>query len=74
MNHASPHWVRDGLDPGWFLADGIGSVRSAVTYRSGGWWFLPAWLPDTPEHDVGPFRTRGAAFAEAEHRARTRTA
>lgn len=30
---------------------------------SGWWWFLPAWLPDTQEHDVGPFKTKTAALA-----------
>jgi len=36
------------------------------SYRPGGWWFLPKWLPDTEEHDVGPFKTKTAALAEAE--------
>jgi hypothetical protein len=63
-------WERDGIDPGWLYSAGIGSVRSAQSYRPGGWWFLPAWLPDTGEHDVGPFATRAAAIATAEELAR----
>ncbi|GFE77185.1 hypothetical protein NTCA1_48340 [Novosphingobium sp. TCA1] len=43
-----------------------------MSYRTGGWWFLPAWLPDAPEYDVGPFRTKRAAFAEAELQYRSR--
>jgi hypothetical protein len=60
-------WYADGVDTGWFTAEGIGSVRSSASYgRSGGWWFLPAWLPDTEEHDIGPFRTKALALQEAE--------
>ncbi len=60
-------WRQDSIDPGWFYAEGIGSVRSSKSYnRPGGWWFLPAWLPDTEEHDVGPFRSKALAFSEAE--------
>lgn len=59
-------WNRDGIDHGWYRADGVGSIRNAASYRPGGWWFLPVWLPDTAEHDVGPFKTMKAAFAEAE--------
>ena len=59
-------WSPDGIDPGWFIAEGIGSVRSGASYnRPGGWWFLPAWLPDTEEHDIGPFRTKAIALSEA---------
>lgn len=66
MHYPAPLWIRDGIDLGWFLADGIGSVRSAVSYRSGGWWFLPVWLPDNVKNDVGPFPTKASAVAEAE--------
>jgi len=60
-------WHQDGIDPGWFFAEGIGSVRSSKSYnRPGGWWFLPAWLPDTEEHDIGPFRSKALALSEAE--------
>ncbi|RXH32323.1 MULTISPECIES: hypothetical protein [Bradyrhizobium] len=59
-------WQQDGVDPGWFIAEQIGSIRNSTSYRPGGWWFLPAWLPDTQEHDVGPFKTKTAALAEAE--------
>lgn len=60
-------WRRDGVDSGWFIAEGIGSVRSTASYgRPGGWWFLPTWLPDTEENDVGPFKTKAAALKEAE--------
>lgn len=59
-------WERDGLDSGWFTADGIGSVRNSSSWRPGGWWFLPAWLPDEMANDVGPFKTKGEAIAEAE--------
>jgi hypothetical protein len=59
-------WERDGLDSGWLVAQGIGSVRSGVSYRPGGWWFLPGWLPDTEENDVGPFRTKAIAIELAE--------
>jgi hypothetical protein len=58
-------WRRDGIDPGWLTAEGIGSIRSSASYRPGGWWFLPAWLPDTEEHDIGPFRTKEIALSEA---------
>jgi hypothetical protein len=61
----SPGWERDELDPGWFYSAAIGAVRSARSYKPGGWWFLPAWLPDTAGHDVGPFPTRATAFAAA---------
>jgi hypothetical protein len=61
------HWQQDGVDPGWFYAEGIGSLRSAASYgRPGGWWFLPAWLPATKQHDIGPFRTKALAVQEAE--------
>jgi hypothetical protein len=60
-------WRQDGIDPGWFIAEGIGSVRSSKSYnRPGGWWFLPAWLPETEEHDIGPFRSKALALSEAE--------
>lgn len=59
-------WVADELDSGWLTAVGIGAVRSSRSYRPGGWWFLPEWLPDQAEYDVGPFRTRRAAIAAAE--------
>jgi hypothetical protein len=59
-------WRQDGIDSGWFYATGIGSVRSSTSYRSGGWWFLAKWLPDTREHDIGPFKTKTEAIAEAE--------
>lgn len=67
-NPATPgiEWKQDGIDPGWFYVDGIGSVRSKDSYRPGGWWFLAAWLPDTQEHDIGPFKTKKEAIAEAE--------
>jgi hypothetical protein len=42
-----PGWERDGIDPGWLYSAEIGSIRSAESYRPGGWWFLPQWLPDT---------------------------
>lgn len=63
-------WERDGIDPGWIYSAEIGSIRSAQSYRPGGWWFLPAWLPDTAEHDVGPFHSRAAAIAAAEEMVR----
>jgi len=63
-------WERDGIDSGWFSSQSIGSIRNAQSYRPGGWWFLPAWLPDTAEHDVGPFPTRSTAVAAAEEMAR----
>lgn len=66
MTELTVQWQHDGIDPGWFTADGIGSVRSSASYRRGGWWFLPAWLPDTEEHDVGPFKTKALALSEAE--------
>lgn len=59
-------WERDGVDQGWFIAPKIGSVRSSKSYRPGGWWFLPDWLPDRDEFDVGPFRTKALAIAQAE--------
>lgn len=62
-------WRRDGLDPGWICSVEIGSIRSARSYKPGGWWFLPAWLPDTAEHDIGPFLTRTTAIAAAEEMA-----
>lgn len=59
-------WQQDGVDPGWFTAAHIGSIRNSKSYRPGGWWFLPAWLPDSQERDVGPFKTKAAALAEAK--------
>ena len=59
-------WKQDGIDSGWFYADGIGSIRSSKSWLPGGWWFLPKWLPDTQEYDIGPFKTKKAAIAEAE--------
>lgn len=59
-------------DNGWFHAPGIGSVRSSNSYRSGGWWFLPDWLPDSCTHDVGPFKTKAEAIAEGERLASAR--
>ena len=66
MTEQSISWEQDGIDSGWFFAKNVGSVRSSTSYRSGGWWFLPKWLPDTEGHDVGPFKTKAAALAEAE--------
>lgn len=66
MTDQSISWKQDGIDTGWFFAKGVGSVRSSVSYRPGGWWFLAEWLPDTEEHDIGPFKTKAAAIAEAE--------
>ena len=59
-------WVQDGIDSGWFTVEHIGSVRSSTSYRAGGWWFLPVWLPDTGENDIGPFKTKAVAFAGTE--------
>ncbi|EGL62089.1 hypothetical protein AGRO_5163 [Agrobacterium sp. ATCC 31749] len=59
-------WEQDGIDSGRSFAKVVGSVRSKVSYRSGGWWFLAKWLRDSEEHDIGPFRTKAAAMAEAE--------
>jgi hypothetical protein len=70
MSGTMPGWERDGIDPGWLYSTEIGSIRSAESYRPGGWWFLPQWLPDTAEHDVGPFPTRAAAIAIADKMAR----
>ncbi|MGK9166711.1 hypothetical protein KXR53_10460 [Inquilinus limosus] len=67
MTRRAAVWRQDGIDPGWFFAEGIGSVRSSKSYnRPGGWWFLPAWLSDTEEHDIGPFRSKALALSEAE--------
>lgn len=66
MSGMVPGWELDGVDSGWLYSPEIGSVRSAMSYKPGGWWFLPRWLPDTAEHDVGPFSTRAAAIAAAE--------
>lgn len=63
-------WERDGIDPGWIYSVEIGSIRSAQSYRPGGWWFLPVWLPDVADHDVGPFPSRATAMAAAEEMAR----
>lgn len=35
-------------------------------WEPGGWWFLPAWLPDTGQNDIGPFKTKTAALKEAQ--------
>jgi hypothetical protein len=66
MTMQDMQWHQDGIDIGWFFANKIGSVRSSSSYRPGGWWFLAKWLPDTAEHDIGPFKTKTAAIAEAE--------
>ena len=66
-------WQRDGIDSGWFIAKDVGSIRSSASYgKLGGWWFLPAWLPDTEENDIGPFTTKGAAIRAAEQLAAQR--
>jgi hypothetical protein len=62
-------WQVDGVGRTWLIAADIGVVRSARTYagaRSDGWWFLPAWLPDREEFDVGPFGSKALAIAAAE--------
>lgn len=59
-------WKQDGVDPSWFISDGVGSIRSSESYRGGGWWFLPAWMPDDRENDVGPFKTKAMALSEAQ--------
>lgn len=58
-------WAQDGCDPGWFTRDGIGAIRSQKSYRPGGWWFLPSWLPDNQKYDIGPFRTKNEAISAA---------
>jgi hypothetical protein len=69
MTDQTVAWRQDGIDPGWFFAEGIGSVRSSKSYdRPGGWWFLPTWLPNTEENDIGPFRSKTLALSEAERR------
>ncbi|TBZ06330.1 hypothetical protein [Rhizobium leguminosarum] len=65
MTVQSISWEQDGIDSGWFFAKDVGSVSSS-RYHPGGWWFLPKWLPDTEENDVGPFKTKAAAMAQAE--------
>jgi hypothetical protein len=62
-------WERDGADSHWFTKEGVGAVQG---YESCGmkWWFYPEWLPDENAHDVGPFKTRKAAFEHAECLAR----
>ncbi|MGV2120913.1 hypothetical protein ACQZ42_32005 [Rhizobium rhizogenes] len=65
MTEQSISWEQ-AINSGWFFAKNVGSVRSSSSYRPGGWWFLPKWLPDTEENDVGPFKTKTAALAEAE--------
>jgi hypothetical protein len=66
MNEQVIVWERDGVDPGWFIASGVGSVRNSASYRRGGWWFIPDWLPDREEFDVGPFPTKALAIEQAE--------
>lgn len=56
---------QDRIDSDWFVAKNVGSVRSNVSYRSGGWWFLAKCVP-TEERDIGPSETKAAAMAEAE--------
>ncbi len=66
MTGQAVQWRQGGIDPGWFFAEDIGSVRSSKSYnRPGGWWFLPAWLPDAEEHDIGPFQSKALALSEA---------
>jgi hypothetical protein len=60
------NWRQDGVDRGWVTAEGIGAIRCAVSYKQGGWWFLPAWSPDSEEFDVGPFSSKHKVVAEAE--------
>ncbi len=62
-------WLQDGVDKGWFYAESVGSVRSATSYRAGGCWFLPKWLPDEASYDFGPFRSKVHAQEEAVRRA-----
>lgn len=70
MNEGNVKWERDGLDAGWFVANRVGSIRNSASYRPGGWWFLPAWLPDQVDHDVGPFKTKASTIERAEELAR----
>ncbi len=37
MTKQTATWRQNGIDPGWFIAEGIGSVRSSKGYnRPGG--------------------------------------
>lgn len=67
-------WERACELPEWYQSEGIGSIRSSNSYRPGGWWFLPAWLPDTAERDEGPFKTLKQAKEAAEKMAAGRAA
>ena len=58
--------IADGMDCGRSSASGVGAERSAKSYRAGGWWFRPDWLPDASQHDTGSFPTCGAALAYAD--------
>jgi hypothetical protein len=74
MSERATTWLQDGIDSGWFSSKAIGSIRNNTSYRVGGWWFLPAWLPDSREYDVGPFKTKREAIAMAEQMVAERAA
>jgi hypothetical protein len=67
-------WEPACEEPGWYQSKGVGSIRSSNSYRPGGWWFLPVWLPDARDNDVGPFKTLQAAKDAAEKMAAERVA
>ena len=52
------------IDDGWFVHPEIGGVRRDID----GWTVLPKWLPDSPEHDIGPFSSARYAKSVAEKR------
>jgi hypothetical protein len=55
----------ENVEPGWYYAKGIGSVRNWISYKPGGWWFLSESLPDDFSHDIGPFKTKAEAVSAA---------
>lgn len=66
MNDQVIVWERDGVNPGWFIASGIGSVRNRANYRPGGSWFIPDWLPDVDDRGIGLLNslTKNHAYSE----------
>lgn len=52
------------IDDGWFVHPEIGGVRRDID----GWTVLPKWLPDSHEHDIGPFSSARYAKSVAGKR------
>jgi hypothetical protein len=55
-------WIE--VEPQWLMSP-AGSIRGPKSYRKDGWIFMPSWLPDDTQYDIGSFKTRKEAIAHA---------